>query len=148
MEDGRRGNTGSPDGGVARTNRNPAALCQPTNVAEKPSMHQYQNWASRRGRPLCRSHEVTVEWDDLIRDLDRMQEATIIKKDCMRATTRMLVSEQVGRVFRRHCPAAKSGVNAPSDRSAPKCSDYTRRPRRNPLTYRILCKRAVEVGHN
>jgi hypothetical protein len=25
----------------------------------------------------CRSHEVSVEWDDLSRDLDRLQEATI-----------------------------------------------------------------------
>ena len=26
---------------------------------------------------LCRSHEVSVEWVNLIRDLDRLQEATI-----------------------------------------------------------------------
>ena len=47
---------------------------------------------------LCRSHEVSVEWDDLIRDLDRLQEATI-EKDGKRVTTRTPVSGQVGRVF-------------------------------------------------
>ena len=36
---------------------------------------------------LCRSHEVSVEWDDLIRDLDRPQEATI-EKEGKRVTTR------------------------------------------------------------
>ena len=43
---------------------------------------------------LCRSHEITVEWDDLIRDLDRLQEATI-EKDGKRVTTRTPVSGQV-----------------------------------------------------
>ena len=47
---------------------------------------------------LCRSHEVSVEWDDLIRDLDRLQEATI-EKDGKRVTTRTYVEGQVGRVF-------------------------------------------------
>ena len=47
---------------------------------------------------LCRSHEVSVEWDDLIRDLDRPQEATI-EKDGKRVTTRTYVEGQVGRVF-------------------------------------------------
>ena len=47
---------------------------------------------------LCRSHEVSVEWDDVIRDLDRLQEATI-EKDVKRVTTRIPVSGQVGRVF-------------------------------------------------
>ena len=47
---------------------------------------------------LCRSHEVSVEWDDPIRDLDRLQEATI-EKDGKRVTTRTPVSGQVGRVF-------------------------------------------------
>lgn len=47
---------------------------------------------------LCRCHEVSVEWDDLIRDLDRLQEATI-EKDGKRVTTRTHVSGQVGRVF-------------------------------------------------
>ena len=47
---------------------------------------------------LCRSHEVSVEWDDLIRDLDRLQQATI-EKDGRRVTTRTPVSGQVGRVF-------------------------------------------------
>ena len=47
---------------------------------------------------LCRDTDVTVEWDDLIRDLDRLQEATI-EKDGKRVTTRTSVSGQVGRVF-------------------------------------------------
>ena len=47
---------------------------------------------------LCRSHEVSVEWDDLIRDLDRLQEATI-ERDGKRITTRTHVEGQVGRVF-------------------------------------------------
>ena len=47
---------------------------------------------------LCRSHEVSVEWDDPIRDLDRLQEATI-EKDGKRITTRTHVEGQVGRVF-------------------------------------------------
>ena len=47
---------------------------------------------------LCRSHEVSVEWDDLIRDLDRLQEATI-EKDGKRITTHTHVEGQVGRVF-------------------------------------------------
>ena len=47
---------------------------------------------------LCRSHEVSVEWDDLLRNLDRLQEATI-EKDGERVTTRTPVSGQLGRVF-------------------------------------------------
>ena len=47
---------------------------------------------------LCRSYEVSVEWDDLIRHLDRLQEATI-KKDGKRVTTRTHIEGQVGRVF-------------------------------------------------
>ena len=46
----------------------------------------------------CRGAGVTVEWDDLIRDLDRLQEATI-EKDGKRVITRTHVSGQVGRVF-------------------------------------------------
>lgn len=47
---------------------------------------------------LCRTANVTVEWDDLIRDLDRLAKATI-EKDGKRVTTRTPVSGQVGRVF-------------------------------------------------
>ena len=47
---------------------------------------------------LCRSADVTVEWDDLIRDLDRLQEATI-EKDGKRVTTHTHVEGQIGRVF-------------------------------------------------
>ena len=58
---------------------------------------------------LCRSHEVSVEWDDLIRDLDRLQEATI-EKDGKRVTTRTYVEGQVGRVFQA------AGVALPPNR--------------------------------
>src|ERR671927_1618817 len=47
---------------------------------------------------LCRAKGVGVEWADLIRDLDRLQEATI-EKDGKRITTRTQVAGQVGRVF-------------------------------------------------
>jgi hypothetical protein len=47
----------------------------------------------------CRAAGLTVEWADLRRDLDRLQEATI-DKDGKRITTRTAVTGQVGRVFR------------------------------------------------
>src|SRR5919112_2358737 len=47
---------------------------------------------------LCRAKGVVVEWADLIRDLDRLQEATI-EKDGKRITTRTQVEGQVGLVF-------------------------------------------------
>jgi hypothetical protein len=47
---------------------------------------------------LCQSHGLIVEWADLLRDLDRLQEATI-DKDGKRITTRTAVTGQVGRVF-------------------------------------------------
>jgi transposase len=47
---------------------------------------------------LCRAKGVIVEWADLIRDLDRLQEATI-EKDGKRITTRTQVEGQVGLVF-------------------------------------------------
>ena len=56
----------------------------------------------------CRVAEVTVEWDDLIRDLDRLQEATI-EKDGKRVTTRTHVEGLVGRVFQA------AGVALPSN---------------------------------
>ena len=46
----------------------------------------------------CQSHEVTVDWNDLIRDLERLQEA-IIEKDGKCVTTRAYVEGQVGRGF-------------------------------------------------
>ena len=46
----------------------------------------------------CRAAGVAVEWGDLLRDLDRLQEATI-DKDGKRITTRTAVSGDVGRVF-------------------------------------------------
>jgi transposase len=47
---------------------------------------------------LCRTKGVIVEWADLIRDLDRLQEASI-EKDGKRITTRTQVEGQVGLVF-------------------------------------------------
>jgi len=46
----------------------------------------------------CHAAGVTVEWTDLLRDLDRLQEATI-DKDGQRITTRTPVAGQVGRTF-------------------------------------------------
>lgn len=46
----------------------------------------------------CRTAGVSVEWADLLRDLDRLQEATI-DKDGKQITTRTPVTGQVGRVF-------------------------------------------------
>jgi hypothetical protein len=46
----------------------------------------------------CRAAGVAIEWADLLRDLDRLQEATI-DKDGKRITTRAPVAGQVGRVF-------------------------------------------------
>ena len=47
---------------------------------------------------LCRSHGLVIEWADLLRDLDRLQEATI-EKDGKSVTTRTAVAGQVGSVF-------------------------------------------------
>jgi transposase len=46
----------------------------------------------------CRAAGFAVEWSKLLRDLDRLQEATI-EKDSKRITTRTAVTGQVGRVF-------------------------------------------------
>jgi hypothetical protein len=47
---------------------------------------------------LCRAKGLVVEWADLVRDLDRLQEATIAK-DGKRITTRTHAEGQLGRVF-------------------------------------------------
>ena len=47
---------------------------------------------------LCGSHEVSVEWDDLVRDLDRLQKASI-EKNGKRVTMRTPVSGRVWPVF-------------------------------------------------
>jgi hypothetical protein len=47
---------------------------------------------------LCQRHDLVVEWADLLRDLDRLQEATI-EKDGKRITTRTAVAGQIGSVF-------------------------------------------------
>lgn len=53
----------------------------------------------------CRAAGITVEWTDLLRDLDRLQTATI-EKEGKRITTRTQVNGQVGSVFK----AAKVGL--------------------------------------
>jgi Transposase DDE domain len=47
---------------------------------------------------LCQRHDLVIEWADLLRDLDRLQQATI-EKDGKRITTRTAVAGQVGSVF-------------------------------------------------
>jgi Transposase DDE domain len=47
---------------------------------------------------LCHSHGLVIEWADLLRDLDRLQEATI-EKDGKAVTARTAVAGQVGSVF-------------------------------------------------
>ena len=47
---------------------------------------------------LCHSRGLVIEWADLLRDLDRLQEATL-EKDGKRITTRTAVAGQVGSVF-------------------------------------------------
>ena len=47
---------------------------------------------------LCHGHGLVVEWADLLRDLDRLQEATI-EKDGKSITARTAVAGQVGSVF-------------------------------------------------
>jgi hypothetical protein len=42
---------------------------------------------------LCQRHDLVIEWVDLLRDLDRLQEATI-EKDGERITTRIAVAGQ------------------------------------------------------
>jgi hypothetical protein len=47
---------------------------------------------------LCQHHGLVIEWADLLRDLDRLQEAKI-EKDGKRIITRAAVVGQVGGVF-------------------------------------------------
>ena len=47
---------------------------------------------------LCHGHGLVIEWADLLRELDRLQEATIEKDDKV-ITTRTAVAGQVGSVF-------------------------------------------------
>ena len=96
---------------------------------------------------LCRIADVTVEWDDLIHGLDRLQEATI-EKDGKRATTRTHVEGQMGRVFQ------VAGIALPPNWrehpagpfTPPKCSGDTRQRRHNLLIHRLLWNRTVQVG--
>ena len=56
----------------------------------------------------CAAAGIAVEWDDLIRDLDRLQEAAI-ENDGKRITTRTHVEGQLGKVFRA------AGIALPPD---------------------------------
>ncbi len=55
----------------------------------------------------CRATDVNVEWGDLLRDLDRLQEATI-EKDGKRITTRTAVAGQVRSAGSSRPPASPS----------------------------------------
>ena len=46
----------------------------------------------------CHGHGLVIEWADVLRDLDRLQEATI-EKDGKAITARTAVAGQVGSVF-------------------------------------------------
>nr|WP_202946703.1 hypothetical protein [Mesorhizobium alhagi] len=54
---------------------------------------------SKKLRRLCRAKGLMPEWQPLLRDLDRLQEATI-EKDGRIVTTRTHVTGQVGNVFK------------------------------------------------
>lgn len=56
---------------------------------------------------LCRERDIMPKWQPLLRDLDRLQEATIEKDDRV-VTTRTHVSGQVGMIFK----AASIGLPA------------------------------------
>ena len=62
---------------------------------------------------LCQSHGLVIEWADLLRDLDRLQEATI-EKDGKRITTRTAVAGQVGRVFQAAGVAPPPNLHEPA----------------------------------
>jgi transposase len=47
---------------------------------------------------LCHGHGLLIEWAELLRDLDRLQEATV-EKDGKAITARTAVAGQVGSVF-------------------------------------------------
>jgi len=59
---------------------------------------------------LCQARDLKPEWQPLLRDLDRLQEATI-EKDGKRITTRTHVTGQVGSVFQAAGIALSRGWN-------------------------------------
>jgi hypothetical protein len=84
---------------------------------------------------LFQSHDLVVEWADLLRNLDRLQQATIDKAG-KRITTRTAVAGQVGRVFQAsasHCRpiCTKTPPNSPPRPSG--CSANIRNRRRKLL---------------
>ena len=85
--------------------------CAKAQMRTRPIYHSYD--AAIRGHVFCsflalvfqkeladrcRAAGAIVEWDDLIRDLDRLQEAAI-EEDGKRVTTRTHIAGQVGKVF-------------------------------------------------
>jgi hypothetical protein len=62
---------------------------------------------------LCQRHGLVIEWADLLRDLDRLQEATI-EKDGKRVTTRTAVAGQVGSVFQAAAIALPPNLHEPA----------------------------------
>ena len=57
---------------------------------------------------LCEAKDLTPEWQPLLNDLDRLQQATI-EKDGKTITTRTHVTGQVGNVFKA------AGIALPSN---------------------------------
>jgi len=62
---------------------------------------------------LCHSHGLVIEWADLLRDLDRLQQATI-EKDGKSITARTAVAGQVGSVFQAAGIALPPNLHEPA----------------------------------
>jgi hypothetical protein len=62
---------------------------------------------------LCQCHGLVIEWADLLRDLDRLQEATI-DKDGKRISTRTAIAGQVGSVFQATGIALPPNLHEPA----------------------------------
>jgi hypothetical protein len=78
---------------------------------------------------LCQRDGLTIEWADLLRDLDRLQEVTIAK-DGKRISTRTAVAGQVGSVFAqidRLAGEKNLCSRRQADHARPRTADRTRR---------------------
>jgi hypothetical protein len=75
----------------------------------------------------CQSRGLVIAWADLLRDLDRLQEATL-EKDGKRITTRTAVAGQLGSVFQAAGIALPPNLHEHAARptsSEPACSANT-----------------------
>ena len=69
---------------------------------------------------VCRADDFTVEWDDLIRDLDRLQKATIQKDGKHLTNPARLSWARSGRTFRLPASLCRpTGSNTPPDSHPP-----------------------------